>query len=105
MSKFNPQISRPQALLKGKKIVKPIFVSPLPLLILAKFLKEVNEISKYFKKNGNIPQKKLYVQAFSSSKQTTSKQSTSTSSSSITMDILKIKKIFFNLLNKKIDLV
>jgi len=49
-SKFNPQIPKAQANNKGKKSVKPTYVSPLPLPILVKTSKEVNEVSKYFKK-------------------------------------------------------
>jgi len=44
--KFSPQVSRPQASIKGKETAKPTFVSSLSSLIPAK---EVNEISKYFK--------------------------------------------------------
>jgi len=36
-------------------MAKPTFISPLPLPILAKLSKEVNEISKYFKKNEKQP--------------------------------------------------
>ena len=99
-SKFNLQVNKPQASLKEKKIAKLTFMSFLPSSILAKSLKEINKLSKYFKKNINAPQKKLYVQASSSSKQTNS-----FSTSNITMKTLKIKETFPNLLNKKIDLV
>ena len=99
-SKFNPQVTRPQAPPKGKKIVKPAFVSTLLPPILAKSQKEVNEILKYFKKINNSPQKKSYVQASSFSKQTTT-----AFTSSITRDMLKLKETFPNLFNKKIDLV
>jgi len=85
---------------KGKEIVKPTFISSLSPLIPAKSQKEVNELSKYFKKNTNIPQKKLYMQALS-----LSKQSDSSSMTNIAMEILKIKEAFSNLLNKKIELV
>ena len=85
---------------KGKKIVKPTFVSSLPPPIPAKLQKEVNELSRYFKKNINTPQKKLYVQASS-----LSKQSNSTSTSNITMKTLKLKEIFPNLPNNLVQKV
>jgi len=63
----------------------------LPSPILAKSSKEVNKISKYFKKNQQSGEKKktkkLYTQ-------------TSTSANSI-REVLKIKEIFPNLLSKK----
>jgi len=62
--------------------------------------KEVNEISKYFKKSNKTPQKKSYAQVSSQSKSVKS-----ISSSSVTIDILKIREIFPNLPNKKIDIV
>jgi len=63
-SKFNPQASRTLVNNKDKKTIKPTYVFPFPPPILAMTLKEVNEISKYFKKNDNS-QKKLYAQASS----------------------------------------
>ena len=54
-SKFNPQVNKPQAPPKEKEITKPIFVSSLSPPILAKSPKEVNKLSKYFKKNVNAP--------------------------------------------------
>jgi len=86
---------------KGKETVKPTFVSALPPPILAKSQKEVNEISKFFKKTNSSTLTKSYAQASTTSKKTTS----SISSSSITRDTLKIKETFPNLPNKKIDLV
>ena len=50
-SKFNLQVSWALVNNKGKEIVKPTYVSPLLPPILVKTPKEVNEISKYFKKN------------------------------------------------------
>ena len=44
-------------------MVKPTFISLVPPPILAKSEKEVNEISKYFKKNTNSQQKKSYTNA------------------------------------------
>ena len=49
--KFSPQVSKKPTSNKDKNIVKPFYVSILPSPILAKSPKEVNEISKYFKKN------------------------------------------------------
>ena len=49
-SKFNSQVIQTLVNKKGKEIVKPTFISPLSPPILAKLPKEVNEISKYFKK-------------------------------------------------------
>jgi len=91
---------RPQVNNKGKETAKHTFISPLPLPIPAKSQKEVMEISKYFKKNDKSPQKKSYAQASSQSK-----LANSSSSSSVTMSMLKIKEIFPNLPNKKIDMV
>ena len=54
-SKFNPQIIKTLVINKGKETVKPTFVSPLFLPIPAKSPKEVNKISKYFKKNEKQP--------------------------------------------------
>ena len=99
-SKFNPQITRPQVNNKGKETAKPTFIFPLSPLIPAKLQKEVNEISKYFKKSNKTSQKKSYAQASSQSKLVKS-----ISSSSVTIDTLKIKEIFPNLSNKKIDIV
>jgi len=99
-SKLNPQITRPQVNNKGKETAKPTFISLLLLPIPAKSQKEVNEISKYFKKSDETPQKKSYTQASSQSKSVKL-----ISSSSVAMDMLKIKEIFLNLSNKKIDIV
>jgi len=67
-SKFNLQVNKPQASPKEKEIAKLTFMSFLPSPILAKSLKKINKLSKYFKKNINAPQKKSYIQASSSSK-------------------------------------
>ena len=92
-SKFNPQASKTPVNNKGKETVKPTYVSPLSPPILAKTPKEVNEISKYFKKNNN-PQKKSYAQA-----------SSKPQSSNAIMNMLKIKKMFLKLQNQKINQV
>ena len=49
-SKFSPQIIKAPINVKDKELVKPIYISSLSPPILAKLLKEVNKISKYFKK-------------------------------------------------------
>ena len=99
-SQFSPQVSKPKVSLKGKETVKPTFVSSLPPPIPAKSQKEVNEISKYFKKNTKASPSKSYVQASSSTKSTSS-----IPLSDVTRDALKIKEMFPNLPNSKIDLV
>jgi len=81
-------------------MAKLTFIFPLSPPIPAKLQKEVNEISKYFKKSNKTPQKKSYAQVSSQSKSVKS-----ISSSSVTIDMLKIKEIFPNLPNKKIDIV
>jgi len=86
---------------KGKATVKPIFVSALPSPIPAKSQKEVNEISKYFKKNNKPSLHKSYMQVSLSSK----KMISSTFISNITRNALKIKETFPNLPNRKIDLI
>jgi len=70
------------------------YISTLPPSILAKSLKEVNEILKFFKKKSPPEPKKLYAQA--SSKQNTLE---------IARKTLRIKDAFSNLQNKKIELV
>ena len=90
-SKFNPQITKILVNNKGKESVKPTYISFLPPPILAKTPKEVNEISKYFKKNNSL-QRKSYAQA-----------SFKSQNSNIAMNILKIKKMFPKLQNQKID--
>jgi len=92
-SKFNPQIPKALVNSKGKETVKSTYVSLLPLPIPAKTLKEVNEISKFFKKNNNS-QKKLYAQA-----------SSEPQNSNTMMNTLKIKEMFPKLQNYKIDQV
>jgi len=54
-SKFNPNVNKTLVNGKGKETVKATYVSPLPSPILVKSPKEVNEISKFFKKNSNHP--------------------------------------------------
>jgi len=82
---------------KGKDIVKPTFVSSISLLILAKTPKKVKEISKFFRKIKKLGLKKFYTQTL------TVNLDSKVTSSNITMNTLKIKEIFFNLSNKKIN--
>ena len=93
-SKFNPNVNRTLVNGKGKETVKATYVLPLSSPILAKLLKEVNKISKFFKKNSNHPQKKSYTQASAKSNTT-----------NIALNILKIKEMFPYLQNEKIDQV
>ena len=79
---------------KNKEVIKLTYVSSLLPPILAKSLKKVNEISKYFKKNTFSAQKKSYMQA-----------SSKIFSLNITIKTLKIKKTFLYLQNKKIEQV
>ena len=53
-SKFSSQISKTPINVKGKDTVKPTYISFLPPPILAKSLKEVIKILKYFKKNSPL---------------------------------------------------
>ena len=102
-SQFSPQVIKPKDSSKGKEMVKPAFVSSLSPPIPAKSQKEVNKISKYFKKNNNANPTKLYAQASSSSKKTNT--SSSAPVSDITRNTLKIKESFPNLPNAKINLI
>ena len=77
---------------KGKNSVKLSYISVLPSLIPAKSLKEINKISKFFKKNPTSKEKKSYAQV-------------SAKVTNTTRDTLKIKETFSNLQNKKIELV
>jgi len=61
--KFIPQVMKSQVPNKGKEVVKPTFISFLLPPIPAKSMKEVKEISKYFKKNNKPLTKKSYAQA------------------------------------------
>jgi len=77
-----------------------MFISLVSSLILAKTPKEVNEISKYFKKNPSPHQKKSYANATS-----LSTQQGSPISKNIVKETLKIKEMFLNLSNNKIKQV
>ena len=92
-SKFSPQTLEELTNNKGKDMIKPSYIFTLPPSILAKLPKKVNEISKYFKKNSSSIQKKSYAHQVSSN------------GTNIARKMLKIKKAFPNLQNKKIKLV
>jgi len=91
-SKFSPQVFSKPNNNKGKNVVKPPYISFLLSPILAKLSKEVNEISKFFKKNPPSSQKKSYAQALSKD-------------NNVARETLKIKKVFPSLQNKKIEQV
>jgi len=99
-SKFAPQGKNTQMPpTKGKEVVKLSFVSSIPPPIPAKINIEVKEILKYFKKIKKSTSTKLYAQASASS------SNHNNSSKNIVINILKIKEVFPNLPNKKIDSV
>ena len=97
-AKFNPQTRKSPIPSNDKDTAKLTFVLPIPLSILAKLLKEIKEISKYFKKIENLILKKFYSHASSNS-------TNNNNTSSIAMNTLKIKEAFPKLLNKKIDTI
>ena len=99
-SQFSPQITKPKVSSKGKETVKSTFISSLLPPILAKSQKEINKISKYFKKNNTTLPNKSYTQALS-----TFKKTSSILLLDIIRDMLKIKEMFSNLSNTKINLV
>jgi len=59
-SKFTTQVPKAPTNNKDKEVVTPTYISPISPFILAKTFKEVNEISKFFKKSNNL-QKKSYI--------------------------------------------
>ena len=93
-SKFSQQIIKEPVNNKGKNLIKPSYVSPLPSPIPAKSPKEMNEISKFFKKNPPSVLKKSYVHVSSSQNML-----------NIARETLKIKDAFLNLQNRKIEQV
>lgn len=60
-SKFSPQINKELTNSKGKNMIKLSYVSPLLSPIPAKLAKEVNKISKFFKKTPTTNNKKSYA--------------------------------------------
>lgn len=93
-----PRLANLRQASKAKKQQNQLLY-PLSPPIPAKLPKKVNETSKYFKKNEKQPQKKSYIQASLSSKQSLQLNS----SSNIALDTLKIKESFLHLQNEKID--
>jgi len=93
-SKFSPQPIKTTTNDKDKNTIKLTTISSILSPILAKSPKEVNKISKYFKKKPVPQQKKLYAQT-----------SSSTNASNIARNMLKIKEIFLNLQDCKIEQV
>ena len=91
-SKFCPQCIKTMNNDKGKNTIKLVTISLLSPSIPAKFLKEVNKISKYFKNKPAPQQKKSYAQA-----------SSPTNTTNIARDTLKIKETFSNLKDCKIE--
>ena len=100
-SKFTSRIPKnPSTNGKEKNKAKPMFISLVSPPIPAKTPKEVNEISKYFKKNPSPHQKKSYTNAT-----LLSTQQGSPVSKNIVKKTLKIKEMFPNLSNNKIKQV
>jgi len=95
-AKFNPQPKKSPLPSNNKNAAKLTYVLPMPPPISAKLLKEVKEISKYFKKTENSTTKKSYTQASSNS-------INNNNTSSVAMNTLKIKEAFPKLSNKKIN--
>ena len=89
-AQFSFQIIKEVISKNGKKKNKPVVISVLPSPILAKSPKKVVEILKFFKKNLEIKERKSYTR-------------TSFTNPNMTRETLKIKKVFPNLQNKKIE--
>ena len=92
MSKFTPKVQETRKTTKGNKTInKLVSFAKLPPLILIKTSKEINKISKFFKKNTKLTEKKnirkSYMQALSPK----------------TSRIFKIKETFPKLQTNKID--
>ena len=95
-SQFSLQVAKEATKAKESNVFYSPYVSTLPSPILTKSVKEVNEISKYFKKQQPINQEsKLYVQV--SARQA--------NPANIARKTLKIKEVFPKLQNKKIEIV
>jgi len=92
--KFNQQAIKEPVNKKGNNPDKLSYVSCLPPPIPAKSPKEMNKLSKYFKKNPPVVPRKSYVQVLSRP-----------NTSNIVRETLKIKDTFPNLQNKKIEQV
>jgi len=81
-------------------VVKPTFIFSISPPILAKSQKEVNELSKYFKKNTSSQQKRSYANVTS-----LTILSSSPTPNNTVKETLKIKETFLNLPDKKIEQV
>jgi len=95
-SKFSSQVVKEATKSKLPNVSQSPYVSTIPSPIPAKLAKEVNKISKYFKKQ------QLVKQGFKSYVQVSTKQ---TNTTNVTRGILKIKEMFPQLQNKKIETV
>ena len=95
-SKFSPQVVKETTKPKNANILYSSYISSLPPSILVKSAKKINKILKYFKKQQPTNYKqKSYAQV-------SAKQSNPTN---IAREMLKIKKTFSNLQNKKIEII
>jgi len=95
-SKFSPQVAKETTKSKSPNVSQSPYVSTISPPISAKLAKEVNKISKYFKKQQTVKQDpKSYAEV--SAKQT--------NTTNVTRNILKIKETFPQLQNKKIETV
>jgi len=94
-SKFSPQVIKNSTKPKKSNVANLSYVSSFFPPIPAKLAKEVNEISKYFKKQPSNIAKKSYAQFFANL----------SNPSNITREMLKIKETFPSLQNKKIKIV
>ena len=82
-SKFMLKIQETKKSTKGDKLTdKPVSFAKLPLLISMKTSKEVNEISKFFKKGTKLSEKKYISKSYTQA------------SLPMTSEILKIKETF-----------
>ena len=89
--KFSSQVIKDSTKSKKSNVANLSYVSPHSSLIPAKLAKEVNEISKYFKKQPSNIAKKSYAQV----------SANSSNSSNVAREMLKIKEAFSSLQNKK----
>jgi len=93
--KFSPQVIKNSTKSKKSNMANLSYVSSLFPPIPAKLAKEVNKISKYFKKQPSNIARKSYTQV----------SANSSNSSNVVREMLKIKEAFSSLQNKKIEIV
>ena len=99
-SKFSPQVKNIQSLVnKGKEVAKPLFVLVIPPLFQPNRTKKSKKFWNSLKKIEKPATNKLYTQAL------LLKSKFNVSSSDIAINMLKIKEIFLNLPNRKIDTI